>query len=163
MGSPVSVVIANLVMENIENRALPSFPSPPVFWKRYVDVCCAIKRDVIAPLLQHINSVHPSIQFTHEVKDSEHHLFFLNILLKQEDDGAISMSVYRKPTHTDRYLDFRSHHPLVDKAAVVRTLFSRAACITSCAKRLEEEHNHIFRALQTNGYPKKFVEKSSHV
>ena len=48
-------------MENIENRALSSFPSPPVFWKRYMyvdDVCCAIKRDDVAPLLQNMNSVH---------------------------------------------------------------------------------------------------------
>ena len=29
MGSPVSVVVANLVMEDVEERALESFPSPP--------------------------------------------------------------------------------------------------------------------------------------
>ena len=37
IGSPVSVVVANLVMEDVEERALESFPSPPRFWKRYVD------------------------------------------------------------------------------------------------------------------------------
>ena len=31
MGSPVSVVVANLVMEDVEEGALESFPSPPRF------------------------------------------------------------------------------------------------------------------------------------
>ena len=36
-GSPVSNVIAYLVMEDVEKRALPTFHSPPKIWKRYVD------------------------------------------------------------------------------------------------------------------------------
>ena len=37
MGSPVSAVIANLLMEDVEQRALTSSPVKPLFWKRYVD------------------------------------------------------------------------------------------------------------------------------
>ena len=37
MGSPVSVVVANVVIEHIEDLALRSSPVPTVFWKRYVD------------------------------------------------------------------------------------------------------------------------------
>lgn len=36
MGSSVSVTVANLVMENVESRALSSF-IPPLFWKHYMD------------------------------------------------------------------------------------------------------------------------------
>ena len=50
MGSPVSVVVANLVMEDIESRALSSFSPSPVFWKRYIDdVCCAVKEEDVIP------------------------------------------------------------------------------------------------------------------
>ena len=34
MSSPVSVTVANLVMEDVEERALASYPTPPPFWKQ---------------------------------------------------------------------------------------------------------------------------------
>ena len=37
MGSPVSVVIANMVMEDVEQRVLATSPVKPFFWKLYVD------------------------------------------------------------------------------------------------------------------------------
>ena len=37
MGSPVSAVIANMVMEDVEQRALATSPVKPFFWKRYVE------------------------------------------------------------------------------------------------------------------------------
>ena len=37
MGSPVSAVIANMVMEDVEQRALATSPVKPFFWKLYAD------------------------------------------------------------------------------------------------------------------------------
>ena len=48
MGSPISVTIANLAMENVENRALQTFPNPPTLWKKYVDdTFVIIKKNVL--------------------------------------------------------------------------------------------------------------------
>ena len=102
MGSPVSVVMANMVMEDIEDRALASFPIPLSFWKRYVDdVFCVIPSDQVVPLLQHLNTIEPSIQFTYETESDDHSLPFLDILLMRHGNSILT-SVYRKPTHTDR-------------------------------------------------------------
>ena len=87
MGSPVSVVVANLVMENIECRALSSFHTPPCFWRRYVDdTCTVLPRNLVESFHAHLNSIDPNTQFTFE-RESERELPFLDVLLTREDDG----------------------------------------------------------------------------
>ena len=67
MGCPVSAVIANLVMEDVEQRALASAPLNPSFWKRFFDdMISTVSENEINGLLQHLNSIEPSIQFTVE-------------------------------------------------------------------------------------------------
>ena len=63
MGSPASVVVANLAMEDIKERALSTLHSPPRFWKRYVtDTCTALHPDLIEPFHSHLNSIEPCVQ-----------------------------------------------------------------------------------------------------
>ena len=107
MGSPVSVILADLYMEFFEDIALHSAPSILRLWKRYVDdTCCIIKRGEVDQLLQHLTSIHPSVKFTVEV-EREGKLPFLDNLLRRNSDGSLDIMVYRKPTHTDRYLSFQ--------------------------------------------------------
>ena len=53
MGSPVSAVMANLVMEDLEKRALSPSIVQPCFWKRYVDDVCAAVSSSLVQTLQH--------------------------------------------------------------------------------------------------------------
>ena len=160
MGSPVSVTVADLVMEDVESRALSSFASPPLFWKRYVDdTCCAISEIDFTSFFSHLNTIESTIQFTCEC-EVDGLLSFLDVQLQHHPDGSISTSVYRKPTHTDRYLDFRSHHPLGHKVSVVRTLFSRADRLSSSSVSVSVEEQHITSALRMNGYPDTFISRN---
>jgi hypothetical protein len=67
------------------------------------------------------------------------------------------MQVYRKPTHTDRYLDFSSNNPIEHKRAVAATLFHRALTVPTKENDKETEVKHVKTALLMNGYPKKFL------
>ena len=56
MGSPVSAILANLVMEHVEEKALSSTPNPPKWWFRYVDdshIC--VKRERVDEFHSHIS------------------------------------------------------------------------------------------------------------
>ena len=78
MGSPVSVIVANLVMEDVEERPLNSYPNPPKIWKIYVDdLCVAKKKDKIDDFLSHLNSIELTIQFTVETEYDDNTLSFL--------------------------------------------------------------------------------------
>ena len=37
VGSPVSAILANLIMEYVEEKALLSAPNPPKWWLSYID------------------------------------------------------------------------------------------------------------------------------
>ena len=101
MGSPVSVVVTNLMMEDIEQKALSTFHTLPRFWRQYVDDTCTIlPGDLVDSFHSHLNSIDNNIQFTVE-KESDRQLPFLDILLTREEDGSVSTSVYCKSTHTD--------------------------------------------------------------
>ena len=163
MGSPVSVTVANLVMEDVEGRALATTDIPLRFWKRYVDdTCTALPRSRCQELLEHLNSTEATIQFTLEL-ESEGKLPFLDVLLQHHGDGSISTSVFRKPTHTDKYLDFTSHHPWAHKAAVAHTLRHRAGTHSSTFGAFEKEKAHVMDALLKNGYPKRYIHQSVNI
>ena len=159
--APVSVTVANLVMEDVEQRALSTYHSPPPFWKRYLDdTCTALAADEVHIFHDHLNSIEPSMQFTFET-ETEGKLSFLDSLITHHPDDDLSTTVFWKATHTDKYLDFQSHHPLVHKAAVVRTLFSRANNICSSLMEKGVEEKHITHALKNNGYPSQFITRQS--
>ena len=78
--------------------------------------------------------------------------------MKRNDEGRLSFSVYRKPTHTDQYLLWNSEHPTAHKLSVVRTLYDRSSVITDQHDR-EEEENHISQALKACNYPSWAINK----
>ena len=160
MGSPYSPVVANIYMEYFENLALgPKLPVPVKDWKRYVDdVFSIIPKGTKNQMLQYLNSIDPRIKFTIEQPNREGDIPFLDTFPKPQGEG-IAVSVYRKPTHIDRYLDFNSSHPISAKRAVVRALMDRAENICSDPDILAKEMEHLNRVLCYNNYPQWLINK----
>ena len=107
-------------------------------WRRYVDdtfLLWAHQEDVQA-LMDHEQSIHPSIQFRIE-KEQDNKLSFLDMLIIYTDQG-FSTSVYRKPSFTGQYLNFNSHHPYTAKKGIVRCLQHRTKAISSIDVYQEE-------------------------
>ena len=160
MGSPCSPVVANIYMEYFENMALgPELPVPIKDWKRYVDdVFSIIPKGNRAILLQYLNSIDPHIKFTIEQPNAEGGIPFLDTFPKPKGE-KIAVAVYRKPTHTDRYLDFNSSHPVSAKRAVVRALMDRAENVCSDPEILANEIDHLNKVLHYNNYPQWMIKQ----
>ena len=159
MGSPVSPIVANLHMEYLEQKALSTAPHPR-FWCRYVDDTFVIHKEANKQgFLQHINSVDPPIRFTVEDNKEDGSIPILDNIVKPEADGTLSITMYRKPTHTDQCLQWDSHHHLSAKFSVIQTLSNRASTVCSKPELLQQEKDHLRKALTNCKYPKWALDK----
>ena len=112
-----------------------------------------IKTNRVDSFTEDLNSHHPSIKFTRELEENSS-IAVLDSLLTRKPDGSIKSQVYRKPTHTDQYLQFNSHQPLQHKLGIVRTLTHRARTLTSEDEDLQSEMDHLKKVLSISGYSK---------
>ena len=84
---------------------------------------------------------------------------FLDISVKPENDGKLSINVYRKPAQTGQFLQWDSHHHLSAKYNVISTLTHRAKTVCSNPELLQKEIEHLRRALTNCKYPKWALDK----
>ena len=137
----------------------PELPVPIKDWKRYVDdVFSIIPKGNRVILLQYLNSIDPHIKFTIEQPNAEGGIPFLDTFPKPKGEEIV-VAVYRKPTHTDRYLDFNSSHPVSAKRAVVRALMDRAENVCSDPEILANEIDHLNKVLHYNNYPQWMIKQ----
>ena len=157
MGSPVSVVVANLFMEEVEHTALQSFTLPVKTWKRYVDDTFAvIGKDHVDALHEHLNRHTAGVSFTVE-KERDGVLPFLDVEVRRQQDGSIKTAVYRKATHTDSYLNFESHHSTQHKESVIRALVKRGEDFSTDDTDKMAEARRVNQVLKVNNYPRRFI------
>ena len=152
---PLSPIIANIFMEHFEEQALESAPHPPPsLWKRFVDDTFVIlETSYKEEFFHHINSLDSHIKFTVENTRDDGSIPFLDTLITPNNDGSLQTKVYRKPTHTNQYLKWDSHHAISNKDSVISSLLQRANDICSSQELLEEEQKQIQEALVLYKYP----------
>ena len=131
----------------------------PSLWLRYVDdtfVIWSHGKKTLDEFLLHLNSQRSSIEFTMEM-EKDGTLPFLDVLVRRGHHG-LTTTVYRKPTHTDRYLNFRSnHHPRI-KSGIIKCLAHRARNI--CQQDLiQSEFNHLQHVFECNDYPPELIRR----
>ena len=85
LGSPLGLVLTNIFV-GYQKQKLFNVVSRPLAYFRYVDDTFAVfnNEDDCNAFLSHLNSLHPSLRFTHE-KESNHALPFLDVLVERRD------------------------------------------------------------------------------
>nr|VZI46000.1 unnamed protein product [Spirometra erinaceieuropaei] len=93
MGSPLSGLIAEAVLQRLEQQVFSSYP--PKFWARYIDdTFVVIKRSEVKAFKALLNSIFPDIQFTME-EEVNNQLPFLDVQVTRLTDGKIRTTVYQ--------------------------------------------------------------------
>ena len=95
MGSPVSVVVAEIVMQNIEEQVLATYTRTV----RYVDdTFSTVHEDGIDDFHEHLNRQNTNIQFTKEIEENGK-IPFLDCLVTR-DKNRLKIDILQK---TDTY------------------------------------------------------------
>ena len=103
MASPLSLIVANIFMQNFETKALETAPHPPSLWKKCLDDTFVIlETEHKEEFFNHVNAIEEKIKFTAETTKADGSIPFLDTLVTPKSDGSLSTTVYRKPTHTNQ-------------------------------------------------------------
>jgi hypothetical protein len=85
------------------------------------------------------------------------HLAFVDLNVHRTVEGKLETDVYRKPTQTDKYLSYNSHHPVGHKRSVAKNLLQRAESLPSNSDSQANEREDVLNVLGENNYPKRFL------
>ena len=151
MGSPVSPIVANLYMEYFEREALCTASTHLGIGIGLWMILCHLSR--VPRIVIPGSYIDPAIKFTVEGNQENGAIPFLDTLVKPEADNSLSISVYRKPTHTDKYLQWDSYHNLAAKYSVIGTLTHRAKTVCTGPELFNKEIQHLREALSRCNYP----------
>ncbi|XP_067048662.1 uncharacterized protein [Acropora muricata] len=161
-GSPVSVVVAEIVMQDIEEQALATYSETLPLWLRYVDDrISAVHENKIDEFHEHLNEQNTNIQFTKEIHENGK-IPFLDCLVTRKNN-TLRITVYGKPTHTDRLLVETSYNPISHKATTVRTLTRRAKIVCDYDDSLTDEIKHLNTVFTKNKYSTDFIKRNTYI
>lgn len=155
MGSPLSPILANIVLQDLEHEIITKNNIKASFYFRYVDdIVLAVHEEKVEEVLELFNSYHERLKFTVDRGD-KNGINFLDVKLI-EQEGNIIFDMYKKPTNSGRYLNYYSNHPLTHKRGVIIGQLDRILFL-SHPKFQEKNITELIRILLSNGYPLKFI------
>ncbi|XP_062716162.1 uncharacterized protein LOC134291848 [Aedes albopictus] len=161
MGSPLSPILADIVMENLLSKAIRMANISPQFIRKYVDdLFLVLHKDQIDAVLAAFNSLNPKITFTAEVEVNGQ-LPFLDLLVIRQEDGSVKTDWYAKPISSGRILNYFSFHSTDQKLAVVNNFIDRVRSLSTIRTR-EQQDQLIHQHLHKNDYPHTLINRLLH-
>ncbi|XP_037024176.1 uncharacterized protein LOC119066056 [Bradysia coprophila] len=158
MGNAISGFLADMVMEDLEKKALRNLPFDTPFYKRYVDdIIVAIPENESETIRNEFNKHHKRLKFTIE-EEAGKQINFLDMTLMRSTSGEITTKWYQKEIASGRYLHFDGHNPMTHKRNVATAITDRAIAFTNPVDR-PKSLLKVNELLAENGYPKPFVSK----
>ncbi|XP_023215268.1 uncharacterized protein LOC111618072 [Centruroides sculpturatus] len=155
MGSPLSAILAELVMREIERRTF-DFPLAihyPRLYLRYVDDILIAWEDTEESFLifmQQLASIYPSINFTWE-KERDAEVAFLDLHIRKFAEG-LQFSVYHKSGMAPHIIPAEAFQPSRYVNTAIASLVRRAYLLSSTQELINVELEIIDMAVRAAGF-----------
>ena len=161
MGSPVSPILADLVLDDLEVDCLKKLSFEVSVFHRYVDdIFTILPTDKVDEVVSVFNNYHPRLKFTYET-EIDGVINFLDTKVIRDGDRLIT-DWHRKPTFSGRYVNFYSSHPLRYKINTIVSLVDRAVLLSD--ERFHDKNIQLVKSILANNcFPSKLVNKHINI
>lgn len=157
MGSILSPILAQYVMDQLLDECIPKLSFQIPFCKKFVDdLILAIPIGTEQEILEVFHTFHSRIRFTIEEEIEDSVPFLDTKLIRQ--NNILKTDWYIKPMASNRYIHYRSYHQLRMKMNVILNLKFRINKI-SHPDFLDKNLKRLFDIMLENGYPKQWLKK----
>ena len=161
MGSPLGPTLANIFLGHFEKIWLEQCPDDfkPVYYKRYVDDIITLfnSQEHVEKFKMFLNSRHKNMSFSSE-EEKDNKFNFLDIQITRKENKIVT-SIYRKPTFSGVYTNFKSFIPMDYKHGLIFTLLFRTFTICADYSVIHEEIKKLKCIWLKNGFPLKVIDK----
>ena len=153
---PLKVDLACLYLEFLESQIFKHILPNDIEYFRYINDILIIypKEYNIPQIVQNLNQVEPSINFTYKL-EKNNSLLFLDIL-QIKNNNKFKFRVYYKLNNKNDYIHFYSNHSDKTKSGILIGFFLRALRICS-PKFLNKEFEDIHNSFSKLQYTKSFI------
>jgi hypothetical protein len=158
MGSPLSPLMADIFMDNFENKYLVHDRNI-LYYYRYVDdilICWTGTKRQLDILFNKINNIHHKIKFKLELENNDC-INFLDLTIMRVQ-GKHEFQIFRKPTHTDTVIHASSCHPWQHKMAAFNSYVHRLITIPLSEVNFKKELNILYHIATSNGYKRCIID-----
>ena len=123
-------------MSSLEGPFLESCTHKPTVFKRYIDdifVIWGYGQDALDNLLQSLNSIHPTIEFTWEIDTRQITFLDVDIYVQHQESNSprLAYKTHFKKTTSFQYIHHSSYHPRATKRGIVKGEMTRITNTTS--------------------------------
>ncbi|CAF1599908.1 unnamed protein product [Rotaria magnacalcarata] len=156
MGSPFTMVLANIYMLDWEQKLIEDQESDKELYGRYIDdvfMTTNLSRADIIKRLDEANNKDPNIKITYTVQSA---VDFLDVAIENKDQKLIT-SVFHKPAAESCVLPFSSDHPRYTHRNTIYCGLLRAVRFCSDVYHFDHERFNFELTLIMSGYPLSFI------
>ena len=150
---------ANLCMGDLRGETSSTVSTKTIPMVEYIDDIFMVwthGEDKLEDFINHINSLHSTIKFTHEFSKS--HISFLDVTLLLDNNNKISTNLFVKSTDTHQYLLHTSCHPSHIKKSIPFSLDLRIRRICSTTEKFQQRTNELLEFLCKRGHRRQYVQ-----
>lgn len=168
MGTKMAPCYANIVMAYVEkilfDKCQVFFTTEQItllkenYW-RFLDDCLIVwdtnKLGDYRIFTELMSNIHPNFKFTFNIDRNTTNFLDITIIKK---NGRLITDIYRKPTDSQRYIDFTSRHPRHIKINLPYTLANRLYRIINDKEILDKRYLELKSILLRHRYPIKLID-----